>query len=408
LDKEDQPKLQAEISRLLGYVADDAAAAPRADATDDFERFVAWCRDKPGEFFDGEKWKHTHVKIAGLWNDQVVVVRRSAMEKFTNARFFPIAWTRTQPLWAVTSSGPVKIRSENILESSSVRVNECPYAHLHGMSLSGAGFASDEKPNEKRKEKGKRYGILMELQWIKDPNAAIENWGLTDIEKIVQETWNMNPHGIKEHNLPGEGFVYVGQNPKVGSSIKATQHTQLSAASALDYPFFSVSTNPVQSDKLNATIDLVDVGPNSVDEDKRGCLIKVVSRTPTNPDILAILVQLRLLILQQFGGSEAIDFLCGCASDEQGSFITLFVPIAQLQKVEGVWTNPLTKETQKDVDLDEPRIDYGKGVGHYLQERPELKEQCWKSGEEYLRRVYAFNRIPGCRAAMAEFIKDKL
>lgn len=121
-----------------------------------------------------------------------------------------------------------------------------------------------------------------------------------------------------------------------------------------------------------------------------------------------MLCGLRKLILEKFGGSEIIDFLCGCASDENGTFITLFVPLAQISKVEGVWTNPLTGETQVSADLDEPRIDYGKGVGHYLQERPELRDQVWKSGEDFIRRVYAFNRIPGCRAVIEDFIKDKL
>ena len=72
----------------------------------------------------------------------------------------------------------------------------------------------------------------MELQWIRDPQANIENWYVTDIEKILQEAWQLNPHGPATRALPGEVFIAVGQNPKVGSSIRQTQHTQLAEGQA--------------------------------------------------------------------------------------------------------------------------------------------------------------------------------
>merc|ERR1719272_1882067 len=132
----------------------------------------------------------------------------------TMARYFSLVWTRSQPLWCALSNVPKKLREAGTIEASRVRANECPYARFHGMSLPSGGFTRDERRTKQTKERGN--SLLMELQWVHDPGANIENWFLTDIEKIVQEAFQLNPHGPKSMMLPGEMFVNVGQNPKVG------------------------------------------------------------------------------------------------------------------------------------------------------------------------------------------------
>merc|ERR1719235_2029997 len=142
----------------------------------------------------------------------------------TMARYFAMSWTRTQPLWAVfAKGGPRELRESGTSEASRLRANECPYAKFHGMSLPTGGFALDIRrkartgPKLLGTEKNDNvYSLLMELQWVQDPTANVENWFLTDIEKIVNEAWMMNPHGDKSIQLPGEMFVNVGQNPKIG------------------------------------------------------------------------------------------------------------------------------------------------------------------------------------------------
>ena len=68
--------------------------------------------------------------------------------------------------------------------------------------------------------------------------------------------------------------------------------------------------------------------------------------------------------------------------------------------------NPLTGESATDAGLDEPRIDFGKGVGHYLVERDALKKELDNGAQDTIRRVYAFNRVPGCRGEVEKYVAE--
>ncbi|OLP77974.1 hypothetical protein AK812_SmicGene41902 [Symbiodinium microadriaticum] len=225
---------------------------------DVFARFVVWSREYPGEFFEHDKSRHVTVKIAGMFSRRIVVVKRSAMERMTLARYFPLTWKRQQPLWGSASTGHFQVRPAGVKEGSHVRANECPYAGLHGMALSAGGFASDQRCNPDRKIVG--YTLLMELQWIRDPQANIENWYITDIEKIIQEAWQLNPHGPASIMLTGEKFLAVGQNPKVGSSIRQTQHTQLAQGSWKNYPVLQIPASRIlASEGFELCLEAADV-----------------------------------------------------------------------------------------------------------------------------------------------------
>jgi len=334
------------------------------------------------------------------------------------ARYFALSWTRTQPLWAVFATGtPQELREGGSNEASRVRANECPYARLHGMSLPTGGFALDERRKGK-KPKGRddcSYSMMMEAQWVQDPAGNIENWFLTDIEKIVQEAWQLNPHGSRSMVLPGEMFVNVGQNPKIGSSIKQTQHTQLCEASLLTLPVLSVSSpgGPRRSDVLDASVDFVDVGPAGAAVEACGFFVKVMTARPAGPAVVEFLVELRLELLSQFGGAEALDFLITTVSDENGGFVILFAPIPQLVKMGSEppdlasWANPLTGESSESAALEEARVDFGKGVGQFLCMKPTLREQLLANGEDTMRRIWAFNRVPGIREPVQKFANWK-
>lgn len=404
-----QKRVWGVVRGLMGYSQDDVDISPAADAEDVWERFVAWCRDHPGEFFEGQKMRHTEVKILGMFAGKIAVVKRSVIERLTLARYFPISWVRTQPLWGVPKEGCFVVRPAGTDEASRVRANECPYATLHGMSLSAGGYACDNALNKIGRVG--RYSMLMELQWVRDPSANVENWFLTDIEKIIVESWNLNPHAPPDMMLPDEGYVNVGQNPKVGSSIKQTQHTQLCEGSAKSYPILAMSQMPRYSKRLDASIDLVDVGLPGAAE--AGLIVKVVTKKPAAEPILAFLVELRLRLLERFGGAEQLDFLVLCMSDEQGGFVIVFAPIPQLEQMDkkhpdwASWLNPMTGESTESAGLEEARVDFGKGVGHFLVAKPALREQLLAGGSEMLRRIWAFNRVPGCRAVVEAFIEEQ-
>eukprot|EP00931_Biecheleriopsis_adriatica_P032220 TRINITY_DN18825_c1_g1_i2.p1 TRINITY_DN18825_c1_g1~~TRINITY_DN18825_c1_g1_i2.p1 ORF type:complete len:1143 (-),score=216.98 TRINITY_DN18825_c1_g1_i2:60-3446(-) len=421
---------------------------PENSPPDTFARFVAWTRDYPGEYFDHDKQRHALVLMAGLFSGRVVVVKRSAMERMTMARYFPLAWKRKQPLWGNASTGHFQVRAAGIREGSHVRANECPYSPLHGMSLSAGGFVSEEKNHRHTDVTGKTsgYTILMEMQWIKDPQANIENWYITDIEKIVQEAWQLNPHGPPSMMLPGETFVAVGQNPKVGSSIRQTQHTQLARGSWKCYPvlhlpatsaFVCKELEPaldsiplpriepivkpgVQVRHLGpaslgegAVLEVVDIGPSDAPLENCGTMLRIRLRQPASHGLLRFLIQLRLRILERLGTAEVLDFLVLCMSDDEGGFVVIFAPIPQLVKLqEGhadlvPWANPLTGESSESAGIEESRLDFGKAVGHFLVLKQELREQLLENGQDTLLKIWAFNRVPGARAVIDDFIVEE-
>merc|ERR1712190_265787 len=262
-------------------------------------------------------------------------------------------------------------------------------------SLPAGGFAFDQRRRMQKNLKG--YSLLMEMQWVKDPAANIENWFLTDIEKILQESWQLNPHGPKSMILPGEMYLNVGQNPKVGSSIKQTQHTQLCEGSLSTYPVLQVSSHSGAraSKSLDAKIDFVDIGLKGTPLDTQGFFVKILARKPTSSSIVRFLVDLRVRLLARFGGAEVIDFFVTSVSDECGGFVILFAPLPQLEKIGSEppdlasWRNPLTQEVSSVVGIEEARIDFGKGVGQFLCMKESLREQLLSGGETTLRRIWA-------------------
>jgi len=100
-------------------------------------------------------------------------------------------------------------------------------------------------------------------------------------------------------------------------------------------------------------------------------------------------------------------------ADDQGSFVVIFAPIPQLLKLqEGhadlvPWANPLTGESSETAGIEESRLDFGKGVGHFLVLKPALRAQLLENGEETVRKIWAFNRVPGARAVVDEFILEE-
>jgi len=390
------------------------------ESPDVFQRFVVWCRKHPGEFFENNRLRHIEVHFAGLISRNIIMYRRSAMERFTLARYVSMSWRRSQPLWAVFAGHSHQVRPGGTNEVSTVRANECPYAPFHGMSLASGALAADETDMPRTsarvaKTKEIRHSMLMEFQWIQDPAANLENWFLTDIEKILNEAWLLNPRGPEGDFLPGEMMVQVGQNPKVGSSIKQTQHTQMSEGYLANYPLFGLTseTGPRYSEYLGAKVDFVDVGPVDSPPELRGFFIKFQTPRPTASYLVGFLVGIRLHLLTQFGGADQMDFFCNAMSDGDGGFVIIFAPLPQLEKVDdkhpdfALWANPLTGESSESAGLQESRIDFGKGVGHFLCAKPELRDQLMKGGEETLRRIWAFNRVPGALAAAESFAAER-
>merc|ERR1719375_2830235 len=138
----------------------------------------------------------------------------------------------------------------------------------------------------------------------------------------------------------------------------------------------------------------------SDESDNTGLFLKVLTQQPTAPALVEFLVLLRKRLLERLGGANQVDFFVMCMSDENGGFVIIFACLPQLEKLGDQapdladWKNPLTGETTQDTGLQEARIDFGKGTGHFLVVKPALKTQILECGEALMRRVWAFNRVP--------------
>eukprot|EP00438_Fugacium_kawagutii_P018780 Skav201309 [mRNA] locus=scaffold1490:80725:83427:- [translate_table: standard] len=186
------------------------------------------------------------------------------------------------------------------------------------------------------------YTLLMELQWIRDPQAIDVTVSMSEQEPegLPKESWQLNPHGPVAHALPGEVFISVGQNPKVGSSIRQTQHTQLAEGHWNKYPILKVDAARVFAAKVEqlndvlgprTMLEIVDINPEAESEsmnqkggDPENMGLMLRCRCPDiPPGLIRFLTQLgawqlRLRLLERLGGPEAIETQQGKSDSEFG------------------------------------------------------------------------------------------
>jgi len=430
LDEDGLKRVQGAEDALLD---EQKLITPRVNDSCLFERFVAWHRNFPNKYFESDKLpldearqRHMLIYVAGLFSGHLAVLTRSSMERVTYARFFPFQWYRRNQLWFVKDGRQTVVRTEGVHEISRIRVNELPYVAYQGMSLSKGAAHEDVSPQDIRQRLAVRgrFGptTLQQLQWIRDPSACVANWDLTDVEKILHESWVLNPRAeVTSELLPTEGFFSVGQNPNVSSSIRPTQHTHIAeAAYTSSWMARFEGGEAWGKDGLEASVEIVSCAePGSL-----GCsdslFFRAVYVAPKVTDvaslyladpaasIVKLMVDLRLHLLTYFGGSAHIDFICrSFGGSKDGRFTSLLVPIVQAVRSGDRVVNPLTGETGGHWPV------YGLGFGHvtgevqtegeWLDELRALGEQEG-GGEKEVRRMLVFNRLPGLRQAMRHFL----
>lgn len=239
-----------------------------------------------------------------------------------------------------------------------------------------------------------------------DPSAKLGNWGLTDIEKICNEAKLLNPtHAPGLGNLPEETCHDIGQNPQVGSSIEATQHTQIWKASLLAYPVWQLSSpRGAQSQAClgGALLDIVQVG-----ESEDAIFLKICARDATTQPIQQFLLQMRLKILSEFGGYDRVDFLCKAMSDGDGGHVVILVPLAQLEKQEqGGFQNKLTGTEQTALGLPVHCVDTAKGCGSWMIGDAGMRQGVKDKGEASLRLLYDFVHCPGMYSFVSKIVSS--
>lgn len=114
-------------------------------STDELDEFVAFVRKSPGRLYQGDASAHRKLLLGVLLSDRYVVLKRSALEAFTNHRFLTTHWERTSPLVTFSDDGAEScLRPAGAREVGRLRKNGFPYFASHGMGLTSSGLAEGE------------------------------------------------------------------------------------------------------------------------------------------------------------------------------------------------------------------------------------------------------------------------
>jgi len=294
---------------------------PEGELDEELADFLKHCQINPGRPYKADRVGHKLLLLKALRSPELRVMWRSDVEAFTQHRYITGTWTRRAPLYYLPDDGSecVVLRRPGDEESSRFRKNIFAYAESHGLGQSGGGWTdSSHWPA------GSLMYELGSLLCI-DEAAKLPNHFVTDIEKIVQDCVLLCPDGVADA-LPGEVLHDAGQNPIVASSIGKSQHTQVSKASVEDFPLMKQQQSPRWCSKLDAFVDIVQVG-----KDKDAFFVCVRTRTPNSKPVLDFLVQLRLEYLRSFG--RAVDFNCTCHASVTGEYYVNLAPVACMRKI---------------------------------------------------------------------------
>jgi hypothetical protein len=391
------------------------------------EEFVTFLREHPGGVFRDDIRLHKGLLITSMWRNDIVVLPRSKVESVSHEKHLAIRWERRVPLLTIGEDRNERVlRREGTTEYTRFRVNQFPYALSHGLGLGGGGVRDDVPSTSAAHNLAFELGI----SFPEDPQSKLSNRWACDVEKIVQEASVLNGRcavGHLDHVLPGEADHTVGQNPAHGSSIAATQHSQVAQANIRKHPIFQLSNRPQWSGTLNACVDIVQVGRS---EDS--FFIKFVSDLHEPAKLIRFVQELRIAAMRVFGPRN-VDFNAkvlpfGNREDSRRElevmrhvhhgrlFALCFGIIGNLSHVEipvegsetGLWVlkNHETGETTKDCCVD--TMGAATTGGEMLTFSDARTKMCLENGRRAMSDLYDVARKPGSRAFARRFLLAKL
>ncbi|MBF0314129.1 MAG: hypothetical protein HQK50_07695 [Oligoflexia bacterium] len=335
-------------------------------------------------------------------------INRSHMEDLSIKRFIVLPWKRTVPL----EDASLKIRRlPGEQEYSRIRNSPYPYFEQHGLSIgSGGTLEGDEY-----------YGnTLFELSIPVDSTAKLENWYVIDLEKITQESYLLNPKAATKTTmahatsplLPGEHFLMVGQNSRASSSIGATAHTQIGAATIKEFPLLAEKNNPIPIPELAGTLDLVTLKGITTQAVADNFFLKLHVQNPNSLQVKHFLFALKHHLLTQYHNRN-IDFEMITIPDGEGGFVIKFMPLADVSLLDPTqaparWVNKLSgKEWPYPEYAPTSSVQTARGTLEALATE-EMQKKFSGGGKEidlYLE-LYNFLALPNSRAIVSKFIEN--
>jgi hypothetical protein len=314
-----------------------------------------------------------------------------------------------------------------------------------------------------------QLALLHELNLPVDPSERVGNWHLTDVEKVMQEAKVLAPccplreaaggggggqaaggallaeQGALEaaadgsdgrwapQLLPGDACFNVGQNPKVGSSIGPTQHTQIVAGDAQSVgPIYGLpGAGPPQpcaalgaaaggghGSVVAPTVEIVPVGA-----DADSFYLRVLCVDPAAPPLLRMLTELRVHLLRRCvtGRPTDADFMVRCLSDGGRRFVCTFAPLAAMRQEpvpdggDGgggggakMFVNPTTgADSRAAPELSQHKVDFAMSGGRFLVPAGSAQWRgAVEGGRDAVLGVYNFCRLRGARALTEAFLEE--
>jgi len=387
---------------------EEEVAASESKEEDKLGAFVEWCKKNPGKTWQDDTGKHKELLMLVFMSNKYQVLKRTDVEKHTRHRFLAVEWDRNVPLKTLEEDGTEKVVRPCCQEYSRLRKNAFPYADSHGLGISSGGIAENTVTNQDKDGDGKvdntSHSLAYQLGTAlpEDSSAKLGNWFLTDIEKILSESKLLSPSGPPEHWLPCEELHEVGQNPRAASSIGETQHTQICRSSVEDWPVFQLEHRPLWCPDLQAYLDMCQVGYEA-----DAFYVKLKTRDPAFPPIVAMLQELRMTCMKEFG-PKSVDFNCWAAPQGDGWFVVIFAPLAAIECDKSTWTCMNKDLNQAETEFSVPcgTVDSSQGKGNIML----FGDEKWALGMEgakVLARLYDFNRKPGSRRVVQSFLLER-
>lgn len=228
-------QIETFLEDMLGTRADEGGGAGdgRTSREHELSRFVAFIRSHPGELWMNDRTTHEQLMMAVALSPQYTIVKRPSVEAAGPAhRHLAHAWTRTQPLYAISRAGDaaqVLVRPAGHSEVTHLqKAPNGPRHDAHGMGIlegfgSGDGKGGDGKGGDGKK--GGRGGDAGTRDTHARGVAELLTAGghlCIDIERVLVDADALNgaSGALNGGHLPGEAPHEVAHDAHTSTGAK--------------------------------------------------------------------------------------------------------------------------------------------------------------------------------------------